>query len=105
MSGKLDKSLDEILVNRRQNARRRTRRPAAASKPGSAAVPVGGVKKNARLAKPAAKGAQGGHPVATESKIMVSGLVSLHSPFQFDTLQITNSFKPSDVNEANIKVC
>ncbi|KAF7122587.1 hypothetical protein CNMCM5793_000612 [Aspergillus hiratsukae] len=84
MSGKLDKSLDEILVNRRQNARRRTRRPAAASKPGSAAVPVGGVKKNARLAKPAAKGAQGGHPVATESKIMVSGL-------------------PSDVNEGNIK--
>ncbi|PKX97689.1 uncharacterized protein P174DRAFT_429109 [Aspergillus novofumigatus IBT 16806] len=83
MSAKLDKSLDEILVNRRQNARRRTRRPAA-SKPGSAAVPVGGVKKNAKAAKPVAKGAQGGHPVATESKIMVSGL-------------------PSDVNEANIK--
>ncbi|GIJ99707.1 hypothetical protein Aspvir_003709 [Aspergillus viridinutans] len=83
MSAKLDKSLDEILVNRRQNARRRTRRPAA-SKPGSAAVPVGGVKKNARPAKPVAKGAQVGHQVATESKIMVSGL-------------------PSDVSEANIK--
>ncbi|KAF7174151.1 hypothetical protein CNMCM5623_006655 [Aspergillus felis] len=82
MSAKLDKSLDEILVNRRQNARRRTRRPAA-SKPGSAAVPVGGVKKN-KPGKPVAKGVQGGHPVATESKIMVSGL-------------------PSDVNEANIK--
>lgn len=87
MSAKLDKSLDEILVNRRQNARRRTRRPAA-SKPGSAAVPVGGVKKNAKLAKPVAKGAQGGHPVATESKIMVSGLVSLHARSEFDKVQI-----------------
>ncbi|EAW13244.1 RNA binding domain protein [Aspergillus clavatus NRRL 1] len=83
MSGKLDKSLDEILVNRRQNARRRTRRPAA-SKPGSASVPVGGVKKNAKPTKPTAKGVQGGHPVSSESKIMVSGL-------------------PSDVNEGNIK--
>jgi THO complex subunit 4 len=104
MSAKLDKSLDEILVNRRQNARRRTRRPAA-SKPGSAAVPVGGVKKNAKAAKPVAKGAQGGHPIATESKIMVSGLVSLHLHSELVMCRYANSFKPSDVNEANIKVC
>ncbi|KAE8387812.1 RNA binding domain protein [Aspergillus alliaceus] len=82
MSGKLDKSLDEILVNRRQGARRRNRR-AAQGKPAPAAV--GGVKKSTKAAKLAGKAVQAGHhPGSTESKIMVSGL-------------------PSDVNEANIK--
>lgn len=76
MSAKLDKSLDEILVNRRQGARRRTRRPAA-SKPAASAVPVGGVKKTIKAAKSAGKTTQTGHPVSHESKIMVSGLVSL----------------------------
>ncbi|KAI9928098.1 hypothetical protein AWENTII_007791 [Aspergillus wentii] len=83
MSGKLDKSLDEILVNRRQGARRRGGRRAAATK-ATAAVPVGGVKKNTKPAKAAGKGAQNGPVVSSESKIMVSGL-------------------PSDVNEANVK--
>ncbi|PLB44230.1 RNA binding domain protein [Aspergillus steynii IBT 23096] len=83
MSGKLDKSLDEILVNRRQGDRRRSRR-SAASKPAASAVPVGGVKKSTKAAKPAGKATPAGHPASTESKIMVSGL-------------------PSDVNEANIK--
>ncbi|KAL4887280.1 hypothetical protein BJY04DRAFT_175524 [Aspergillus karnatakaensis] len=82
MSAKLDKSLDEILVNRRQGVRNRRRGNRA--KAASAAVPVGGVKKSTKSAKPAGKATQGGHPASTESKIMVSGL-------------------PADVNEANIK--
>ncbi|PTU25649.1 hypothetical protein P175DRAFT_0469118 [Aspergillus ochraceoroseus IBT 24754] len=82
MSGKLDKSLDEILVNRRQGVRRRRR--GASSKAVTATVPVGGVKKTTKSAKPAGKAVQNGHPVSSESKIMVSGL-------------------PADVNEANIK--
>lgn len=73
MSGKLDKSLDEILVSRRQGARRRDRR--SAPKAAAASVPVGGVKKTTKTAKPAGKVAQNGHPVSRESKIMVSGLV------------------------------
>ncbi|KAL4939698.1 hypothetical protein BDV06DRAFT_224755 [Aspergillus oleicola] len=82
MSGKLDKSLDEILVNRRQGTRQRRR--ANRSKAAAASVPVGGVKKSTKSAKPAGKAVQNGHPASTESKIMVSGL-------------------PADVNEANIK--
>ena len=76
MSGKLDKSLDEILVNRRQGARRRNRRSTQSK---AAPAAVGGVKKSTRAAKPAGKVAQAGHPMSTESKIMVSGLVSLDS--------------------------
>ncbi|RJE26145.1 RNA annealing protein [Aspergillus sclerotialis] len=84
-SGKLDQSLDEILVNRRQttrqSARRRANRRAATKR-----ATVGGVKKNTKAAKAAGKGVQGGPSAPpTESKIIVSGL-------------------PSDVNEANIKV-
>ncbi|KAJ0413175.1 hypothetical protein BJY00DRAFT_68296 [Aspergillus carlsbadensis] len=82
MSTKLDKSLDEILVNRRQGVRNRRRN--TRSKAANAAVPVGGVKKTTRSAKPVGKAIQNGHPISTESKIMVSGL-------------------PADVNEANIK--
>lgn len=74
MSAKLDKSLDEILVNRRQGVRNRRR--ATRSKAGNAAVPVGGVKKTTKNAKPAGKAIQNGHPASGESKIMVSGLVS-----------------------------
>ncbi|RAL14535.1 putative RNA annealing protein Yra1 [Aspergillus homomorphus CBS 101889] len=82
MSGKLDKSLDEILVSRRQGARRRDRR--SAPKAATASVPIGGVKKTTKTAKPSGKVVPNGHPVSRESKIMVSGL-------------------PADVNEANIK--
>ncbi|PYH97974.1 hypothetical protein BO71DRAFT_438397 [Aspergillus ellipticus CBS 707.79] len=83
MSGKLDKSLDEILVSRRQGARRRARRTAP-SKPANAPVPVGGVKKTTKAPQAPGKAVQNGHPLSRESKIMVSGL-------------------PADVNEANIK--
>ena len=75
MSAKLDKSLDEILVSRRQGARRRARR-SAPNKAANAPVPVGGVKKTTKAAKVPGKAVQNGHPVSTESKIMVSGLVS-----------------------------
>lgn len=80
MSGKLDKSLDEILTTSRSNGPRRTGRVGARrSGPTAAAVaPVGGVKKNARTGRAAAKpiptgpsGSGGG-----EGKIQVSGFVS-----------------------------
>ncbi|KAJ5939007.1 mRNA export protein mlo3 [Penicillium verhagenii] len=80
MSANLDKSLDDLVGNRRQTARRRTNRRAAPAKPS-----VGGVKKSARGPKPGAKAV---HPTpaapTASSKIIVSGL-------------------PADVTEANIK--
>lgn len=75
MSANLDKSLDDLVGNRRQNARRRGagRRPAA---PPS----VGGVKKASKTTKAAAKVV---HPTpvapTASSKIIVSGLVSSSS--------------------------
>ncbi|KAJ5587192.1 mRNA export protein mlo3 [Penicillium hispanicum] len=80
MSANLDKSLDDLVGNRRQTARRRTNRRVAA-KPST----VGGVKKSSKATKAAAKAV---HPTpvssTASSKIIVSGL-------------------PSDVSEANIK--
>ncbi|KAJ5629441.1 mRNA export protein mlo3 [Penicillium herquei] len=79
MSANLDKSLDDLVGNRRQSARRRGNRRATA-KPS-----VGGVKKSAKATKANPKAV---HPTpaapAASSKIIVSGL-------------------PSDVNEASIK--
>ncbi|KAJ5713494.1 mRNA export protein mlo3 [Penicillium malachiteum] len=79
MSANLDKSLDDLVGNRRQSARRRGNRRAAA-KP-----TVGGVKKSAKTTKANPKAV---HPTpaapAASSKIIVSGL-------------------PSDVNEGSIK--
>ncbi|ODM15664.1 hypothetical protein SI65_08898 [Aspergillus cristatus] len=82
MSGKLDKSLDEILVNHRQSTRRRG--GARRGKAGAA----GGIRKT-KATKPTGKAAGKAAqpavaPTPTDSKIMVSGL-------------------PVDVNEANIK--
>jgi THO complex subunit 4 len=81
MSGKLDKSLDEIISTQRRTsvrgrgARNRTRRPGAA-KP-AVVAPVNGIKKNPRQAKGAAKavptGPSGG---SSEGRILVSGFVS-----------------------------
>lgn len=72
MSANLDKSLDDLVGNRRQNARRRGNRRSAAK-----AATVGGVKKSSRAPKAPAKVA---HPTpaapAASSKIIVSGLVS-----------------------------
>ena len=77
MSGKLDQSLDEILSTRKPGAARgRPRRRGA----GTRAV-VGGVQKS--TAKPATKTAAKGtadKAAGGATKIIVSGLVSLHPP-------------------------
>lgn len=77
MSTKLDKSLDELLSTRRRSARRNTGRRSGTAKAATTAVPVGGIKKSTRTAKPGGKGIPTGpSAVSTESKIIVSGLVS-----------------------------
>ncbi|KAJ5328328.1 hypothetical protein N7452_008718 [Penicillium brevicompactum] len=77
MSANLDKSLDDLVGNRRQNARRRAG-PRRATKKAS----VGGVKKSTKAAPKAAHPAPV-TPIAS-SKILVSGL-------------------PADVTEGNVK--
>jgi THO complex subunit 4 len=82
MSANLDKSLDDLVGNRRQNARRRGagRRPTANAS-------VGGVKKSSKATKAAAKVV---HPTpaapTASSKIIVSGLVRL--PFFYPRLAL-----------------
>ena len=75
MSANLDKSLDDLVGNRRQTARRRSNRRGAA-KPST----VGGVKKSSKATKAPAKAV---HPTpaasTASSKIIVSGLVGLTS--------------------------
>ncbi|KAJ5279235.1 mRNA export protein mlo3 [Penicillium angulare] len=81
MSANLDKSLDDLVGNRRQSARRRGNRRAAAAPKAS----VGGVKKSAKAPKANAKAVHPTPAAATaSSKIIVSNL-------------------PADVTEANIK--
>lgn len=76
MSANLDKSLDDLVGNRRQTARRRGNRRATAKAP-----TVGGVKKSSKAPKAPAKAV---HPTpaapAASSKIIVSGLVSFKPP-------------------------
>lgn len=78
-AGKLDRSLDEILKDRRANARRpRRARPANGAKAAApAAAPVGGVKKTTKPTKSAGKAAipTGPSSGSGESKIIVSNLV------------------------------
>ncbi|KAK2810902.1 hypothetical protein FQN50_002493 [Emmonsiellopsis sp. PD_5] len=82
MSGKLDKSLDELLSGQQRGGRRGTRRSTRSAR---ATAPVGGVKKTTRNAKSASKAIPTAPALGLgESKIIVSGL-------------------PSDVSEANIK--
>lgn len=80
MSGNLDKSLDEILVNRRQGARGRG--SARRGKPAAATAATGGIRK-AKATKASAKGSAQATtgPAPTSSKIMVSGLVSSFASF------------------------
>ncbi|KAJ5654192.1 mRNA export protein mlo3, partial [Penicillium lividum] len=79
MSANLDKSLDDLVGNRRRNVRagRNNRR-------GAAKASVGGVKKSAKATKPAAKAVHPTPASTASSKIIVSGL-------------------PADVSEGNIK--
>jgi THO complex subunit 4 len=81
MSPKIDQSLDEIAKSRRQSGgRTNRRRSAVAAKAAATRAPVGGVKKTTKTAKGAGKGATIGLTAPlTESKIIVSGLVSLFS--------------------------
>jgi hypothetical protein len=79
MSGKLDQSLDEILSSQRRNnqgKRRSQRRTAGTNRPATTA-PAGGIQKNAKAARNAAKPTPAkGAGLVGESKIMVSNLVS-----------------------------
>lgn len=107
MSGKLDKSLDEIISTQRRTSvrgrsTRRTRRPGA-TKP-AAVAPVGGIKKNPRQVKGAAKavptGPSGGN---SEGRILVSGFVSCLISYYLEHL--LTFLQPKDITEAMIKVC
>lgn len=101
MSANLDKSLDDLVGNRRQTARRRGNRRAAAKAP-----TVGGVKKSSRAPKAPAKVTHSTPSIPTaSSKIIVSGLVSFIPTISFDGDPFTNLLQPSDVSEGNIKVC
>jgi len=82
MSGKLDKSLDDILATQRRNAtkRRSTRRTAVGNRPAPAA-PTGGIQKKSQPARNANKPAPAkGAGLVGESKIMVSNLVCKPHP-------------------------
>jgi len=87
MSGKLDKSLDEILSNQRQTAgrRRSARRPSGQP---AKASPVGGIQKNAKPVRGAATKAALTKATGAigSSKVVVSNM-------------------PKDVSEVQIKVC
>ena len=74
MSGKLDQSLDEILSTRRTVARGRPRRRGTTAR----AAPVGGVGKSTgkTTAKATSKGNATMAAAGTDSKIIVSNLVS-----------------------------
>ncbi|KAJ5620328.1 hypothetical protein N7510_004312 [Penicillium lagena] len=79
MSANLDRSLDDLVGNRRKSGRRGARRASA-----SKASTVGGVKKSTKSNKGTAKAVHPTPAATPSSKIIVSGL-------------------PADVTEANIK--
>jgi THO complex subunit 4 len=93
MSGKLDQSLDEILSTQRRSAtrgnRRGGRRVSHPNRNAAATAPVGGVKKAVKPAKGAGKAIPTGPSAGSgDSKIVVSGMVSIHSVSR--SLNITN---------------
>lgn len=107
MSDKLNQSLDEILkANKRANRTRPGARRSTGGKGATPAAPVGGVKKNTKGPKAAAKGniPTGPAPKAHgDSKILVSNLVCTQaSPTAW---AFTDSPQPHDVTEPQIKVC
>ena len=75
-TGKLDKSLDEILSSQRRavTSRRRSTRRSSASKGAAPAAPAGGVQKQ-KGAHAAAKAPARATGAVGESKVMVSNLV------------------------------
>jgi len=107
MSGKLDQSLDEITsAQRRGNRNARGGRGNARSTPrrGPAATtaPVGGIKKSVK-ARGGAKVPTGPSSTKGDSKIIISNLVCKILQYRLEFA--TNTLKPKDVNEAQIKVC
>ena len=76
MSGKLDRSLDDIMGSRRQAGRRAGRRPRVVK--AATVAPVGGISKAGRGSRPKSQIAQAVTPLSTaarDGKILVSGLV------------------------------
>lgn len=81
MSSKLDQSLEDISKSRRQSGRGNNRRRSGA-KPATTKAPVGGIKKSTKPARNPPRGPAKGTAIGSsspvhESKIIVSGLVSL----------------------------
>jgi THO complex subunit 4 len=80
MSSKLDQSLEDITKSRRQSGRASARRRSGPTKTPTTKAPVGGIKKNTKPVRGAGKGATVGLSAPlTESKIIVSGLVSFQT--------------------------
>jgi THO complex subunit 4 len=86
MSNKLEMSLDEITKLGRSNRRGAGRRRPSGTKKANGTVvtaPVGGVKKNTKPAKPVKSVVPTITSGSKESKVIVSGLVSLANwPFE-----------------------
>jgi hypothetical protein len=81
MSSKLDQSLEDISKSRRQSGRGNNRRRSGA-KPTTTKAPVGGIKKSTKPARNPPRGPAKGTAIGPtspvhESKIIVSGLVSI----------------------------
>lgn len=81
MSSKLDQSLEDISKSRRQSGRGNNRRRSGA-KPTTPKAPVGGIKKSTKPVRNSPRGPAKGTAIGPtspvhESKIIVSGLVSL----------------------------
>lgn len=90
MSDKLNQSLDDILSQRRKNARPTRARRSLPGRAAKAAAPVGGVKKAVKQPKSNEKVAKGAAPApgkSGESKIQVSNL-----PFDVTEAQIKDYF-------------
>lgn len=86
MSGKLNQSLEEILKDKRSSATRGGGRPRRGVKPTKAAAPVGGIKKNTKPVRNAAKQAPAkGAKGSRGSMIQIGNLVSITTAFPVRT--------------------
>lgn len=107
MSSKLDQSLEDISKSRRRTGPGNTRRRSSA-KPTTTKAPVGGIRKSTKPARNPPRGPAKGTAIGPtspvhESKIIVSGLVSLF--LLISDVTRANFSQPHDVSEASIKVC
>ena len=108
MSSKLDQGLDDIISsNRGSRGRGRARGGRRVASKAAPTAPVGGIKKNTRVApKGNAKVVTPTGPAnaSGESKVIVSNLVRV-SHDQSNNRSHANDIQPSDVSEQQIKVC